>query len=64
MDHFVLYRVAAGLLFLGTLAHTLGGMLKMSKAGPGAGPEADQVLSSMKSVNFYWRGAYCTWFKF
>lgn len=64
MDHFVLYRVAAGLLFLGTLAHTLGGMLKMSSKGPGAGPEADQVLSSMKSVHFNWRGTNSSWYKF
>jgi hypothetical protein len=29
-----------------------------------AGPEADQVFASMKSVRFRWQGAETTWFKF
>lgn len=64
MNAFILYRIAAVLLTLGFLGHTLGGMIGTAKKGPGAGPEADQVLTSMKSVHFTWRGADCTWYNF
>lgn len=64
MSAFILYRIAAALLTLGFLGHTLGGMIGTAKKGPGAGPEADQVLASMKSVHFKWRGADCTWYEF
>ncbi len=64
MSAFLLYRIAAGLLTLGFLGHTLGGMIGTAKKGPGAGPEADQVLASMKAVHFNWRGADCTWYDF
>lgn len=64
MSAFILYRIAAALLALGFLGHTLGGMIGTAKKGPGAGPEADQVLASMKAVHFKWRGADCTWYDF
>jgi hypothetical protein len=64
MSAFILYRIAAALLTLGLLGHTLGGMIGTAKKGPGAGPEADQVLASMKAVHFKWRGADCTWYNF
>jgi hypothetical protein len=64
MSAFILYRLAAALLTLGFLGHTLGGMIGTAKKGPGAGPEADQVLASMKAVHFKWRGADCTWYGF
>ena len=64
MSAFILYRIAAALLTLGLLGHTLGGMIGTARKGPGAGPEADQVLASMKSVRFRWRGADCSWYDF
>lgn len=64
MSAFNLYRIAAALLTLGFLGHTLGGMFGTARKGPGAGPEADQVLASMKAVRFKWRGADCTWYGF
>jgi hypothetical protein len=64
MSAFILYRIAAALLALGFLGHTLGGMLGTAKKGPGAGPEADKVLASMKEVHFTWRGSDCTWYDF
>jgi hypothetical protein len=64
MSVFILYRIAAALLTLGLLGHTLGGMMGMARKGPGAGPEANQVLASMKAVHFKWRGADCTWYDF
>jgi hypothetical protein len=60
----ILFRVAAGILALGTLGHTLGGMIGTARRGPGAGPEADRVLAEMKTVRFTWRGADVTWFGF
>ena len=64
MSWLILYRVAAFLLALGALGHTLGGMLGTAKRGTGAGPEADKVLAAMKEVPFTWRGAKCTWYGF
>jgi hypothetical protein len=58
-----LHRIAAGLLLLGTLGHTLGGMLGTTRKGAGDAA-ADAVLASMKSVHFKWQGADCTWYAF
>ena len=60
----ILYRSAAILLALGTLGHTLGGMLGVARKGPQSGPEADRVLADMKAVRFDWRGANCSWYGF
>jgi hypothetical protein len=64
VTYFNLYRVSAILLGLSTLGHTLGGMLGTARKGPQAGPEADQVFSSMKSVRFRWNGADSSWYGF
>lgn len=64
MATLILFRAAAVLLALGTLGHTLGGMLGIARKGPEAGPEADRVLAEMKGVHFQWRGGDCTWFGF
>ena len=64
MSYLILYRISAGLLALGCLGHTLGGMLRTSRRGPQAGPQADEVLAAMKSVHFNWRGADSTWYAF
>jgi hypothetical protein len=60
----ILYRSAAILLALGTLGHTLGGMLGIARKGPQGGAEGDRVFADMKAVRFDWRGASCTWFGF
>lgn len=60
----ILYRICAGLLLLATIGHTFGGMFGTARRGPQAGPEADQVLATMKSVRFRWQGAETTWFRF
>jgi|SRR5579883_530333 len=60
--HRVLYRIGAVLLAMGTLGHTIGGMLITGQRGPGAGPEADGVMARMRAVHFAWRGADSTWF--
>jgi hypothetical protein len=62
MTTMILYRTAACILALGTLAHTLGGMLRMARKGPGG--DGDRVLAEMKAVRFDWRGADCTWYGF
>lgn len=59
-----IYRAAALLLTLGTLGHTLGGMIRMSRRGPGAGEAADRVLAEMRDVHFVWRGMDSSWFRF
>jgi hypothetical protein len=64
MSYFTLHRIAAYLLALGTLGHTLGGMGKTARRGPEAGPEADAVLATMRSLHFRWQGADCTWYGF
>jgi hypothetical protein len=64
MATLILFRAAAVLLALGTLGHTLGGMLGTARKGPEAGAEADRVLAEMKGVRFQWRGGDCTWFGF
>lgn len=64
MEYFNLFRIASYLLMLGFLGHTFGGMLRMGKVGPNAGPAADEALQKMKSVSFQWRGGKCTWFGF
>ena len=60
----MLYRICAGLLLLAALGHTFGGMLGTARRGPNAGPEAEHVLSLMRSVHFKWQGADTTWFSF
>jgi len=60
----MLYRICAGLLLLATIGHTFGGMLGTARRGPNAGPEADLVFATMKSVRFKWQGADTTWFAF
>jgi hypothetical protein len=60
----MLYRICAALLLLATIGHTFGGMLGTARGGPKAGPEADQVFATMKSVRFRWQGADTTWFAF
>jgi hypothetical protein len=57
-----LYHVAAGLLTLALLGHTLGGMLGTARRGPQAGERADHVLAEMRSVHFTWRGANSSWY--
>lgn len=64
MATLVLFRAAAVLLALGTLAHTFGGMLGTARNGVQAGPEADRVFAEMKAVRFEWRGGDCSWFGF
>ncbi len=64
MEYFYFYRIAACLLMLGFLGHTLGGMLATAKRGVKSGAEADEVLAKMKSVRFTWRGGNCSWFGF
>lgn len=59
----LLFHGAAILLAIGTLAHTLGGMLWTARKGVAA-PEADRVLAEMRAVHFQWRGADATWFGF
>ena len=58
-----LYRIAAGLLLLGAAGHTLGGMMRTARQGPGAGEAADRVMAEMKSVTFLWRGMESSWFR-
>lgn len=57
------YRVAAGLLLLGTVGHTFGGLLGTARGGR-SGESGDQVLAQMKSVHFMWRGTDSTWYNF
>jgi hypothetical protein len=64
MGYLSLHRIAAVLLALGTCGHTFGGMLKTSRGGPNAGPEADQALATMKAVHFRWQGSSCSWHDF
>jgi hypothetical protein len=65
MSASLLYHISAGLLLLGSLGHTLGGMMRTALRGPGAGPEAEKVLDQMKAVRFSWRGTDGnTWYKF
>lgn len=60
----ILYRAAAVLLALGTLGHTLGGMLGVARKGPQSGAEADRLFAEMKVTRFDWRGADCAWYGF
>jgi hypothetical protein len=64
MRSFNLYRASGLLLLVGTLGHTLGGMLGTARKGPQAGPAADEVLAQMRAVHFTWFGVDCTWFNF
>jgi hypothetical protein len=54
------YRIATYLLVLFCVLHTAGGMLAQKSLGA----ESDAVFSSMKTVNFYFNGADCTWYGF
>lgn len=54
------YRAAALMLLIFFIGHTIGGMLLQKSLGP----EADVVFESMKSVEFNFNGASCTWYGF
>lgn len=60
MKYFNLYRVSAYLMIFFFAAHTFGGML----SGKSRGSEADDVISSMKSVHFDVQGMSCTYYDF
>jgi len=54
------FRVATYLTVLFFLGHTGGGMLAQKSLGP----ESDAVFAQMKSVQFTFNGATCTWYGF
>lgn len=54
------YKVAAYLLGLFFMGHTVGGMIVQ----PSRGAASDAVLESMKQVHFDFRGADATWYGF
>ena len=54
------YRLANILLILFCTGHTIGGMLLQSSRGA----EADAVFEAMKTVEFNFNGATCTWYNF
>lgn len=60
MAFFSFYRVAAFLLVIFCVGHTIGGMLLQKSLGA----EADTVFSAMKTVEFNFNGATCTWYGF
>ena len=54
------YRAATLLLLFFCAGHTIGGMLLQSSRGA----EADAVFEAMKTVEFNFNGATCTWYNF
>jgi hypothetical protein len=58
--YFNVYRLAAYVLVLNTLGHTLGALVQT----PQFGPASDAVVSMMKSVHLDAQGAVCTWYGF
>ena len=60
MKYLSLYRIASVLLVLFFAGHTAGGMLSQKSIGPGA----DAVFHAMKTVQFNFNGATCTWYGF
>jgi hypothetical protein len=54
------YRLAAYVLILNTIGHTLGALVQT----PQFGPESDTVVSMMKAVHLDAGGAVCTWYGF
>jgi hypothetical protein len=54
------YRFATFLLLFFCTGHTVGGMLLQSSRGV----EADAVFEAMKTVQFNFNGATCTWYNF
>lgn len=58
--YFNLYRLAAYVLALYTLGHTLGAVVITPKFGP----ESNTVVSLMKSVHVDAQGTSCTWYGF
>jgi hypothetical protein len=60
MKYLAPYRVAAYLLVLFFLGHTVGGMISQQSFGPAA----DGVFAQMKSVHFDFNGADSSWYGF
>lgn len=60
MKRFNAYRVAAGLLVVFCVMHTVGGMLSHKTRGPAA----DSVFTVMQDVHFTFMGADCTFYGF
>jgi hypothetical protein len=60
MKYLSLYRIASVLLVLFFAGHTAGGMLAQKSISPGA----DAVFHAMKTVQFNFKGATCTWYGF
>ena len=60
MKYLSSYRMASVLLVLFFAGHTAGGMLSQKSIGPGA----DAVFKAMKTVQFNFNGATCTWYGF
>lgn len=58
--YFNAYRLAAYVLVLYTLGHTLGAVV----ATPEFGAESAQVVGAMKTVHVVAQGADCTWYGF
>jgi hypothetical protein len=54
------FRLAAYVLVLYTLGHTLGAVVNT----PRFGAESDAVAAAMKSVHVYAQGSDCTWYGF
>lgn len=54
------YRLAAGVLVLYTLGHTLGAVVQT----PDFGSESMAVVAAMKAVHVNAQGADCTWYGF
>jgi hypothetical protein len=54
------YRLAAYVLVVFCAGHTAGGMLSQRSFGP----QSDAVFAAMKSVQFNFNGASCTWYGF
>lgn len=60
MRYFNAFRLAAYLLVLYTLGHTLGAVVNT----PQFGAESDGVVAAMKSVRVIAQGSDCTWYGF